>query len=299
MKIAVHDHVRKFSSDLIDHWKKNHEVKWEMYWNPALTHWANTTFIDFVDNSLVRASNPNDELWQGNQAQGKNIIARMHDIDAWCEHYKKVNWDWVNHLVFVADHIRDMVVGKYDFPKTLQIHTIKHGINLDKFTLKDKPRGNKIAWVGRMVHHKCLELALQVLAENPEYELHVAGSSLDGWEKAYVNSFVKRNNLKFFYYGQIPHEKIDRFYEDKSYLLLTSFKEAFSFAVGEGMARGLKPLIHNFWGAEGVWDTKYIWNRVSEVKPMLEGEYNPKEYRDYIKKHYPLDKMVAEYDKII
>jgi hypothetical protein len=141
-----------------------------------------------------------------------------------------------------------------------------------------------------------LELALQVLAENPEYELHAVGSSLDSWELAYVDDFVKRNNLKFYYLPQV--DDINSFLEDKTYILLTSFKEAFSYIVGEAMSKGLKPLVHHFYGAENVWDKKYLWNKASEVKPMLK-DYDPQEYRDYIIKHYNLERMLKEYDKIM
>ena len=48
-KIAPHDTCRwKFSQILIDHWSKTHEFKKEMYWNPALTIWSDTTFFDWV-----------------------------------------------------------------------------------------------------------------------------------------------------------------------------------------------------------------------------------------------------------
>lgn len=302
MKISIFDHVRKFSADLIKHWEDSgHEVKWDRYFHPDLVRWADMSFFEFCDNSIQSACLKDHDLWKDRpQPQDKNIIVRLHDIDAWVGHHLSVNWEWVTNLVFVCDHIHDKVVldltEKNKLPDFLKVHTIKHGINLDKFTYRDKLKGNKIAWVGNICHHKCLELALQVLAENPEYELHAVGSSLDSWELAYVESFVKRNKLKFFYYPSVGD--MNTFLEDKHYILLTSFKEAFSFIVGEAMAKGLRPLIHNFWGAEGVWDKKYIWNKVSEVKPML-NDYNPIEYRQYIEKYYPLKKMLLEYDKLL
>lgn len=293
----------------MNHWEAlGHTVLYSIYWNPDHVKRADVVFFDWVDNSLIRASNPDDDFYKlmkegvmdkmyGERPAGKKIIARCHDIDAWCEHYKKVDWNWVNDLVFVADHIKELVCSNQQFPESLKIHTIKHGINPEKFTFRNKPKGNKIAWVGRITHHKCIELALQALAENPEYELHAVGSSLDSWELYYVDSFVKRNGLKFFHYPQV--EDMNVFLEDKDFSLLTSFKEAFSYATGEAMAKGLKPLIHNFWGAEGVWPKKYIWNKVSEVRPMLEGDFNPQEYHDFIKENYNLERMLKEYDQIM
>lgn len=299
MKIAIFDHVKKFTPELVEHWQKmGHEVKVDRYFDPGLVHWADTTFFEFCDISIQRASHKEDSMWGPNpQPLNKNIIVRLHDIDAWVGNHNGVVWDWVNHLVFVADHIKDKVTREVKIPETTKIHKIRHGINPDKFIFRNKPRGNKIAWVGNISHHKCIELALQVLAENPEYELHAAGSTLGSWELAYVNSFVERNNLKFFHYPSI--DNVNSFLEDKDFILLTSFKEAFNYATGEGMTKGLKPIIHHFFGAETIWDKKYIWDKISEVRPMLEGDFNPQEYHDYMDKNYNFQEYLSNYDKII
>ena len=303
-KIALFDCCRfKFMGDLINHWQeKGHEVKKTLYWDPRMVEWADLTFFDWADNSLIRFSNPEDPLYKElglTIPKNKHIVCRCHDIDAWCGHYHRINWELVNDLIFVAPHIKDLVLESLKPPANLKIHLIKHGVNTNKYTLRKNPeRNNKIAWIGRITHHKCLELALQVLVENPYYELHVAGTSLDSWELAYVNDFVKRNGLKFFYYGEVPD--INEWLEDKTYILLTSFKEAFSFVIGESMAKGIKPLIHHFYGAENVWDKKYLWDKVSECQKMLtEYEYNPNEYRDYIVNYYPLERMLKSYDDIL
>ena len=304
MKIALFDCCKfKFMGDLIRHWgSQGHEIRKTLYWDPRMVEWADITFFDWVDNSLMRFSNPEDALYKENglvTPKNKRIIARCHDIDAWCGHYRRVNWTLVNDLIFVAPHIKDLVLEQLKPPPTLNIHTIKHGIDLDRWTLRKNPeKNNKIGWVGRITHHKCLELALQVLAENPTHELHAVGTSLDSWELAYVDDFVKRLGLKFFHYPEVSD--LNEFWEDKTYALLTSFKEAFSYAMGEAMAKGVKPLIHHFYGAENVWDKKYLWDKVSECKPMLaEYEYNPQEYRGYIEKNYNLKDMLNQYDKIM
>ena len=237
-KIAIFDCCRfKFMGDLIKHWEEQgHEIKKSLYWDPRMVDWADHTFFDWADMSLIRATNSNDPLYKDTGLtipKNKHIICRCHDIDAWCGHYHQIDWTYVSDLIFVAKHIKDLVLESLVPPPNLKIHLIKHGVNTDKFTLRKNPeKNNKIAWVGSIKGHKCIELALQVLAENPDYELHVAGTSLDSWELAYVNDFVKRNNLKFFYHGQV--DDINTFLEDKTYILLTSFKEAFSFAIGEG-----------------------------------------------------------------
>lgn len=299
MKIVLFDAVRKFTGDLLDYWNKSgHTVIVDRYLDPSKVAWADTTFFEFCDLSVQRGSDPGDHFYKEYPyVKDKNIIVRAHDIDLWVGHYRGVHWDWVNHLVFVGPYMKEHFLPLMNLPESVKVHLIPHGINLNKFTFREKPKGNKIAWVGNINHAKNLELALQVLAENPGYELHVVGSTLGSWEQVYVEEFVKRNNLKFFYKNVV--DDMNQFLEDKDFVLLTSAKEAFSFAVAEGMSKGIKPLIHNFTGAEMVWPKEYIWNKISEVEPILRGPYDSGKYRQYIEERYPLEKMLKAYDEII
>lgn len=302
-KIALFDGVQKFTGDLVRHWiSLGHEVKTDKSLDTRLVNWADITFFEFCEGSAQRASHAEDKMWAEygeTQPQNKNIIVREHDIDAWVGQHHGVNWKWVNNLVFVAPYIKEKVereLGQETLSNT-KVHLIRHGVNDQKFTYREKPVGKKIAWNCNINHHKLLELALQVLAENPEYELHVLGRPMCSWQKAYILHFVEKNNLKFF--QQDGPVDVNQWLEDKDFILLTSAKEAFSFAIAEGMLKGIKPLIHRFYCAGEVWPEKYIWDRVSQVKPMLEGEYNGQEYRNYILENYPLSKMLEEYDKIM
>lgn len=298
MRIAIFDQVHKFLGDLSAHWAaQGHEIKRENTFNPALVHWADVTFFEFCEGSVQIASDPENHFWDANpQPKDKNIVCRIHDIDIWAGGPSFVKWNWVNNAIFVSDYMRKICNLNEEDPNP-KVHTISHGINLDRFKFAERSPGKKIAWAGNICQHKCVELALQVLIENPEYELHLAGNGYKTWEENYVKEFVARNNLNFTYYGHVAN--IDEWLEDKNFMLLTSFKEAFSFIVGESMAKGIKPIIHNFAGAEDIWDKKYIWNKISEVRPMLEGDYNSQEYRDYVAQKYPLEKMFEEYDKVM
>ena len=303
MRIALFDGVGKFTNDLVEHWQAlGHEVKKDKSLDTRLINWSDITFFDFCEGSAQRASHAEDKMWAEygeTQPQNKNIIVREHDIDAWVGQHCGVNWKWVNHVVFVADHIKRKVEADLGgFPPETNVHLIKHGVDGNRFTFRTKPAGNKIAWVCNINHHKNIELALQVMAENPSYELHVLGKPMCSWQKAYILHFVEKNNIKFFQTDSVPD--VNEWLEDKDFILLTSAKEAFCFSVAEAMLKGIKPLIHRFYCAGEIWDEKYIWDRVSQVKPKLtEFEYNGQEYRDYILNNFPLDKMFQEYDRIL
>jgi len=283
--------------DLKAHWEaQGHEVIRDRYFDPVKVDWADVSFFEFCTVGTQRASDPNDELWKNiPQPLDKNIIVRAHDIDIWTGQTSIVKWNWVNNLVFVADHMKKECLRGIKIENT-KVHMIPHGINTEKYTFRDKPRGNKIAWVGNINWPKNLSMALQVLLENPEYELHVVGGPYNMWHRAYIDGLVRRNNLKFFYTDRV--EDMNQFMEDKDFILVTSMKEAFSFVTGEAMSKGIKPLINHFYGAEDIWDPKYLFDKVSEVKEMLK-DSNPIEYRNFIEARYPLNKMLSAYDSII
>ncbi|MEX0596036.1 MAG: hypothetical protein WD512_06000, partial [Candidatus Paceibacterota bacterium] len=197
MKICIFDGVNKFTQPLIDDWTaKGHEIKKDKSWDPRLVSWADVTFFEFCDISIQRASDKNDSFYQnpefGEQPRGKKIIVREHDIEAWVGNHRGVQWNFVTDLVFVSEHIKNKVLSEITLPETTKVHLIKHGVDTSKWTFKERQHGNKIVWVNNINHQKNLQLALYVLAENPEYELHVVGKGLDKWLEYYVKSFIER-----------------------------------------------------------------------------------------------------------
>lgn len=307
MKVAIFDQVFKFMPILVEDWEsKGHIVIKDKGWDPAKVTECDVSFFEFVDNSLMRASDPGDSFYQnpqyGPQPQGKKIIARAHDIDIHVGNLGRVQWEWVTDLVFVAQHLMDKALSEIDLPDTVRVHLIPHGIDTNKFTFKMKPMQKKIAWIGNINDHKRLETALMVLAELPrDYSLHVVGTGLGTWRKYYVENYIKDNGLNVEFIEHV--ESVNDFLEDKDFLLGTGMKEAFSFVSGEAMSKGIKTLIHNFWGAKEVWkDYPYIWNTVSEVVEMIkeqECHYQQEFYRNYIEQHYPLDRMLQRYDELV
>lgn len=303
MKIALFDHDRKFTKDLIEHWKKKHEVKIDRYWDPRLVSWGDISFFEFCDLSIQRASDSGDLWYQkpefGKQPQGKKIVVRAHDIDIHVGNLGGVKWDWVTDLIFVAPHLMEKALAENNFSESLKIHLIPHGIDPCRFTFKERQPGKNIAIIGNINDAKRMETSLLVLAELPrDYKLWVVGKGLGSWRKHYVDNYIKENNLNVELIEQI--DDINNFLQNMNYLLLCSEKEAHSFVINEACLVGVKPVIHNFWGSSGVWPKEWIWNTVSEAVQMIKSNnYNSYEYYNYVKEKYPFQKMIDSYDSIL
>lgn len=302
MKIAIIDEVNgKFTNDLKEHWEEKNEVRFDKYLDPKLVLWADVTLFDFAGNNVQRASDPNDSFWQETpQPKNKRIILRCHDIDIWVSQHTRVNYDWIDHLVFVSEHMMDKALPEIQLPNTTKVSLIKHGVNSLKFTFRKKERGKKIAWIANICDHKKLETALLILADLPrDYSLSVVGSGLGSWRKAYVDNYIKTNNLNVEFFDSV--ESVNDFLEDKDFLISTGTKESFGFVSAEAMLKGIKTLIHNFWGSDKVWENyPYVWNKISEVVNMIEEDkYEPEMYRDYILNNYSYQEFLDKYDKIL
>ena len=103
-----------------------------------------------------------------------------------------------------------------------------------------------------MPHKKNPELALWIMMElSRDYEIHmVAHRRQAPWQIPYWDSLISKNKLKVHFEEDIPD--MNAWWEDKDFALITSGKEAFSYVAGEAMMKGIKPIIHRFFGADEV-----------------------------------------------
>jgi len=198
----------------------------------------------------------------------------------------------VDKLILVAPHIREILkIFIPDIEKKVKIEIIFNGIDLNSTHWKKMQPGYNIAWVGFINYKKNPQMALQILKKLTEglyntdkrYMLHVAGSFQDSRYKIYLEYMIKemglQDNVKF--YGWI--DDMRGFWEDKNYLLHTSIHESFGYGIFEAMARGIKPVIHNFRGAKELYPKKAIFNTIDEAaNKIMSKEYNSGKYRNWI-----------------
>jgi hypothetical protein len=75
---------------------------------------------------------------------------------------------------------------------------------------------------------------------------------------------------------------------------LTSVCEGHPFNVIEAMAKGIKPVINNFCGAELVFDKNFLFNNIDEaIKMITRDQYDSQLYRNYI-----IEKQWTEKDQV-
>lgn len=321
MKIALFDpYGMKFSDGMYKWWTEHgYEVEYQRYYNPQVAQWADVIWFETCDNNLVSATNPSQAIlgddanykpWDLHEhdLKGKKVIVRPIDIEVWQGHQLGSKWDVVNNVIFIADHIRE-VAGWDNFPgyhADMRVHTISHSIDLDRYSFAERRHGFDIAviserWMSKGADY-ILQIALKLKKIDPRYKIHWLGKRSDyQWELAYFDEFIEHHKLNIEITNYIEGDNaVDEFLEGKNYLLHASHKEAFSAATAEAMAKGIKPVIHRFYGADDLWPGM-TWDSIDEaIEAITGGEYDSHAYRQYLIDHeYTLPQMMEKIDKVI
>lgn len=306
MKIGVNDNCGgKFSSLLTDHWRnKGHEVRFELGANPEFGEWADLIFVDFFDN--------NAHYYYRNNIPKKKLAVRGIDIELWCErrYMDGAIFDYLDHLITISQPMYAKVLKEQPLSAP-KLALIKPGVDMSKFTFKVTPTlgynvcmvvGNMWELKNTLEGFRIFQLLVKRTPQLP-WRLHIRGEMPQGERELEV---VMRNHALHANFASERIQVYDRvddlnaWYEQMDFIITPSLKEAFSYATAEAMAKGIKPIINNWWGAPTIWDEKYIYYDLDQaVEMILSGDYHPEEYRHYIQDHYDAKRMLAEFDQLL
>jgi len=259
--------------------------------------------------------------------KGKKVIVRLHSYEIFTDFPKQINWAVVDRLIFVAPHIREILNElSPGVTQKVKSEVIYNGVDIDKIPFKERKPGYNIAYVGYINYKKNPQMALQILKKlvtgvtdldnecftaDPQYKLHIAGSYQDLRYKIYLEHMIKDMGLQgsVIFHGWV--DDMEGLWEDMNYLLHTSLHEGHSMAITEAMARGIKPVIHNFRGARELYSNMdsslgILFNTVEQAadRIMTTGkifeEYHSKWYKGWvIDKGWTLENQVKQIKEVI
>jgi glycosyltransferase involved in cell wall biosynthesis len=183
-----------------------------------------------------------------------------------------------------------------------QVHVdrevIHNGVDLDKFSIAPgKESAGDVAFIAHLNYRKnpalLLQIAAALKARGSQRRVFVAGEWQSGELQEYFEYMVRQMGLQDHvimdgWVRDIPH-----WLDDKRYLLTTSMHESFGYCVFEGMAAGLRPVVHNYPGAREFLPPQYVFSTVAEAVGMLDADAGrPQVYRDFVAEHFPRRRQV-------
>ena len=224
-------------------------------------------------------------------AKHKRIICRVHSYEVFTNYMRRVNWKTVDKVVFVAEHIRDYAVDQIPTLIKHQTIVIPNGIKINELPFLERTKGFNIAHVGYINFKKGPMLLLHAFQAihkmDSRYKLFIAGTFQEPRYSLYYKQMIKELGLQDHVLFEGWQTDINKWLEDKQYILSSSVLESQHLSVMEAMAKGIKPLVHNFVGAKTIYPAENIWSSIDElVKMIAQEEYNSMTYRKFIEDNF-------------
>lgn len=230
----------------------------------------------------------------------KKIISYLRRYELYHNVVPTIEWNNVDALIFVSEYIREMFNSTLKIGNPKKTYCIPNCVDLEEFPFKETNReSTKIALVCTGAAHKNIGLAAQILQLLPgKYTIHHIGK-ISQPEKATWNDYFRNLGLenRWVWNRNISAAHMPEWYKDKDFILSTSISEGNPNNVLEGMATGCKPVVHNWPGAKSQFGVEHVFNTVEEAvsiiysQDFIPGKHRPKEYRDWVEKHYSLDNI--------
>lgn len=252
--------------------------------------WAEIIWVEWANENAISASYLKPSY--------KKLFIRLHRYEAFDFYPLLIDWTRVDNLVIVNNYIRDILDEKNLNIDNYKIKLIANGIDINRLSFHEHSYGYNIAWVSHITVMKNLHFALEILRKllekDDKYMLHIAGNFTDLVYEKYIKQSIKKMNLvkNVIFYDWV--NDINEWLNDKNYLLSTSICEGHPFNIIEAMAKGIKPVVNNFYGAEFSFDKNFLFNNIDEAVTMITtDQYDSKLYHTYI-----IEKQWTEKDQI-
>jgi len=234
----------------------------------------------------------------------KNIV-RLHRFEAYTDWPGQVRWENIDTLIIVGNSfVKDALLKQVpDIENATQLITIPNGVSFDKFKFIDRPRGKNLACVGYLNMRKNPMFLLQCMQKlhyiDPEYKLFFAGTFQDPMLEQYIRHIVHAFELADVVFFDGWQENINSWLRDKHYIVSCSISESQGMGLLEGMACGLKPVMHNFPGADQIFPPEFLFNISEEFcEQILSDKYEPGKYRRFVEENYSLKNQLSKINGI-
>ncbi|MHC4622300.1 MAG: glycosyltransferase [Planctomycetota bacterium] len=234
----------------------------------------------------------------------KNII-RLHRYEAYEKWPQEINWSNIDVLITVGNHfVKDALVRSVPGIETqTSVVTVPNGVNFEKFSFRSRQRGKNIAFLGNVRMVKNPALLLQCMQKlhyiDPQYRLFVGGSFTDLALEQYLRHMVGTLGLGEAVFFDGWQGDVNAWLEDKNYIVSTSIIESQGMGILEGMACGLKPVVHNFPGAGEIFPSEFLFD-ISEqfCEQILSDRYEPQRYRRFVEENYALKDQLCKINRV-
>lgn len=262
-----------------------------------LMEWCDIAWFDGGGERVVAASKL--------PRMGKTIVSvRLSDVRG--DWVKQVRWEGVDILVQLGSSAVETALLERvpDIRHRTRLVVIPNGLNLDRYEFRQRTRGKHLACTGRLSMETNPAFLLQCVQKlhyvDAEYRLFFSGCFENAVLEQYVRHMVQALDMQDVVYFEPYPSDLNAWLSDKHFIVSCGIGDSQAESVLAGMASGLKPIIHNFPGAETLFPSTCLFNIAEEFcERVLGQDYEPADYRRFVEHRYPLAEHFRQVNAIL
>jgi len=270
-----------------------------------LVRWSDIAWFDGGGEMVVEASRLGED---------SRIVVSLRRADLRGRWAKDVHWENVSILVqiggpatppSVGSPVEEMLLEQVpDIRNRTRLVVVPNGIDLRRYTLRRRERGKHLACIGCLTTEANPAFLIQCMQKlhyiDPGYTLSFAGTFEGPLLEQYLRHMVRTLGLEDVVTFEPPCGELNHWLSDKHYIVAAGISESQVEALLAGMACGLKPIIHNFPGADKLFPQCHLFNIAEQFcELVLARDYEPEQYRRFVEQHYRIEEQLRRINGIL
>lgn len=236
---------------------------------------------------------------------GKTIVSlRRSDVrDDWA---RLVRWEHVDILVQIGSSAVEEALLAWvpDIRNRTRLVVVPYGVNLERYRFQQRQRGKNLVCMGRLSLEANPAFLLQCMQKlhyiDAGYRLFFSGDFDSPMLEQYTRHMVETLGLSDAVSFEPYPNNLNAWLADKHFVVSSGLGDSQIESLLTGMACGLKPIVHNFAGADRLFPSKYLFNIAEEFcERALGPEYDPSACRRFVEDRYPLREQLRQIGGIV
>ncbi len=231
--------------------------------------------------------------------EAPRIVASLRRSDVRDHWAKDVRWENVSVLAQIGSSAvaEELLAQTPDLRRRTRLVVVPNGVNLRRFPLRRRDRGKHLACLGCLTMEANPGFLLQCMQKlhylDCGYRLSFAGAFESPLLEQYVRHMVRTLGLADVVTFESHPGDLNAWLSDKHFVVAAGIGENQVEALLVGMACGLKPVVHNFPGADQLLPPQYLFNIAEQFcEQILADDYQPQQYRSLVEQRYPLEQQL-------
>jgi len=263
----------------------------------SVLQWCDIAWFDGGGDMVVEATRSREA--------GRTIVSlRRSDVNgAWIEN---VRWENVDMLMQIGSSAVEKALVEHvpDIRNRTRLVIMGPAVNLNRFAFRQRSVGKHLACMGPLSLETNPAFLIQCMQKlhyiDSDYRLSFAGRFESPVLEQYLRHMVETLGLTNVVSFMPDPIDANAWLADKHFIVSGGMGESQTQMLLQGMAAGLKPVIHNFPGAQAVFPTDSLFNIAEEFCDRITSQpYAPATYRRFVEERYPMARQMTQVHGIL